>query len=160
MKQVNTPWTWMLLVTVLLAAGAVAGAAADGRWKIGGNGECVFDSTDTGPDQCSPNTPAGRWRVAGDGSCSFDASDSGPDQCTPATRTTPSAGRWKVAADGSCSFDASDSGPDQCTPATGNTSAVSSSDPGMTQREGNLQVGLAPTAERVSGYASADLSRT
>jgi hypothetical protein len=56
-------------------------ATSDGRWKLGGDGSCFFDETDSGPDQCSPSS--GRWKLGGDGSCVFDANDSGPNQCEP-----------------------------------------------------------------------------
>jgi len=56
-------------------------AAAEGRWKLGGDGSCFFDPDDSGPDQCSAN--GGRWKLGGDGSCVFDANDSGPNQCEP-----------------------------------------------------------------------------
>ena len=71
-----------VLTTLALAVLVTALAhASDGRWKVDGNGGCYFDSTDTGPDQCSPTV--GRWKVDGNGGCYFDATDSGPDQCAP-----------------------------------------------------------------------------
>jgi len=70
------------LVTMLCVT-AFAQGKDGGRWKLDGNGSCVFDATDDGPDQCSPTM--GRWKVDGNGACVFDASDSGPDQCSPAT---------------------------------------------------------------------------
>jgi hypothetical protein len=58
-----------------------AAAAAEGRWKLGGDGSCSWDPDDSGPDQCSPIS--GRWKLGGDGSCYWDANDSGPNQCEP-----------------------------------------------------------------------------
>ena len=67
----------LTLVTVVCVTALIQ--AKDGRWKVDGNGSCVFDPADSGPDQCSPNT--GRWKLDGEGGCVFDATDSGPDQC-------------------------------------------------------------------------------
>jgi hypothetical protein len=72
---------WVIVCVALV--GSVANAKSDGRWKDDGNGGCVFDQTDTGPDQCSPTPPAGRFKDDGNGGCVFDATDSGPDQCVP-----------------------------------------------------------------------------
>jgi hypothetical protein len=76
---------WVIVCLALV--GSVASSAFDGRWKDDGNGGCVFDPTDTGPDQCSPENapqvPTGRFKDDGNGGCFFDANDSGPDQCTP-----------------------------------------------------------------------------
>ncbi|HYT74309.1 MAG TPA: hypothetical protein VEL79_06145 [Vicinamibacterales bacterium] len=75
-----------LMVTLTVCgvlAVTIAARAQDGRWKLDSDGSCVFDATDSGPDQCSPTT--GRWKVDGDGGCFFDATDSGPDQCSPGT---------------------------------------------------------------------------
>jgi len=84
MSRVKTPWMWTLLLAVTLSTiGVVVSAASDGRWKLGGDGTCVWDETDSGPDQCSPN-PTGRWKLGGDGTCYWDAADSGPDQCSAA----------------------------------------------------------------------------
>ena len=91
-------------------------ADIEGRWKISGDGSCMFDANDDGPNQCSPtNNPQqpGRWKIDGSGGCSFDPNDSGPNQCTP-TGTAP--GRWKVDGSGACVFDSTDSGPNQCNP--------------------------------------------
>jgi hypothetical protein len=74
----------MILFAIVIAtlAGSSSGASAqEGRWKQG-EGECYFDPTDSGPDQCDP-TP-GRWKSDGNGGCYFDEFDGGPDQCTPA----------------------------------------------------------------------------
>ena len=80
-----------LLMVTLTVCGVLAvtivARAQDGRWKLDGNGGCVFDATDSGPDQCSPNT--GRWKLDGNGGCVFDATDSGADQCTPSFPTEP-----------------------------------------------------------------------
>ena len=69
---------WLTLVIGLVAT--VPGTAAEGRWKLGGDGSCYFDPDDDGPDQCT----FGRWKLAVEGdpnSCYFDGSDNGPDQC-------------------------------------------------------------------------------
>src|SRR5215217_1204593 len=29
-------------------------AATSGRWKLGGDGSCVWDANDSGPNQCAP----------------------------------------------------------------------------------------------------------
>lgn len=71
------------LVTILCVTALTQGK--EGRWKDDGNGGCVFDATDDGPDQCSP-TP-GRWKLDGNGGCYFDANDSGPNQCPPQAAT-------------------------------------------------------------------------
>lgn len=79
----------LLMVTLTVCgvlAVTIAVRAQDGRWKLDGNGGCVFDATDSGPDQCSPNV--GRWKLDGNGGCVFDASDSGPDQCMPSSFPT------------------------------------------------------------------------
>lgn len=69
-----------LLTGALLMTSQSSVQANDGRWKIDGDGSCVFDASDSGADQCDP-TP-GRNKIAADGTCYFDATDSGPDQCT------------------------------------------------------------------------------
>jgi hypothetical protein len=74
----------LLVLVVGLAAAAAAASKSDGRWKIGSDGGCYFDDTDSGPDQC---LPPGRWKIGDDGGCYFDAEDSGPNQCTPAEST-------------------------------------------------------------------------
>ena len=74
---------FVALVAVLCVTAFAQGNA--GRWKDDGNGGCVFDATDDGPDQCSP-TP-GRWKLDGNGGCFFDVTDSGPNQCPPQTST-------------------------------------------------------------------------
>jgi hypothetical protein len=85
---------WVILC--LAVVGSVASSAFDGRWKDDGNGGCVFDPTDSGPDQCTPPTPTGRFKDDGNGGCVFDPNDSGPNQCTPpategAESTSPAA---------------------------------------------------------------------
>ena len=73
-----------VVVTLTLGAILISAAATDakaGRWKLDGNGGCVFDANDDGPDQCSATQ--GRWKLDGDGGCFFDANDSGPNQCPP-----------------------------------------------------------------------------
>jgi hypothetical protein len=54
--------------------------ATEGRWKVSGDGSCVFDPSDSGQDQCDPSP--GRNKIGDDGQCYFDANDSGPDQCS------------------------------------------------------------------------------
>jgi hypothetical protein len=81
-----------------------------GRYRYDGNGDCYWDSTDSGPDQCStPPPPTGRFKWDANGNCTWDPNDSGPDQCTPTS------GRFKIGPDG-CYWDPNDSGPDQCSP--------------------------------------------
>ena len=75
--------TLATLVTILCVTAAAQGQA--GRWKDDGNGGCVFDAADDGPDQCSPT--AGRWKLDGDGGCVFDPNDSGPNQGPPPAST-------------------------------------------------------------------------
>jgi len=77
--------TLATLVTMLCVTAFAQGQA--GRWKDDGNGGCVFDAADEGPDQCSPS--AGRWKLDGSGACVFDANDSGPNQCPPPIPTEP-----------------------------------------------------------------------
>jgi hypothetical protein len=99
--------------TVLTASSLHAGdtnsvVQAKGRYKKQGN-NCVWDGTDGGPDQCTPQTK-GRFKKGGDDSCTWDANDVGADQCRPPK------GRWKKGGDNSCTWDANDGGPDQCNP--------------------------------------------
>jgi hypothetical protein len=82
MRLVSVRWVCLLLVVIGSATTIGAASGADGRWKLGGDGSCYFDETDSGPDQCSPTL--GRWKLGGDGVCYRDETDSGPDQCTPA----------------------------------------------------------------------------
>jgi hypothetical protein len=85
---------------------------ATGRYKVNGYGQCYWDNSDSGPDQCAPHNPTGRYRWNGS-SCIWDPNDSGPDQCVP----QPPSGRYKW--DGShCYWEPNDSGPDQCSPLT------------------------------------------
>ncbi|PYR73718.1 MAG: hypothetical protein DMF86_19820 [Acidobacteria bacterium] len=96
----------VLLVAFAVAAGASAGDAQKGRYKIQGN-NCVWDANDSGPNQCTPVT-AGRFKKSG-GACVWVANEQGADQCTPAK------GRFKR--DGNrCVWDANDSGANQCNP--------------------------------------------
>lgn len=91
---------------IIVISLAVAGtwAAASGRYKKEGD-RCVWNATDTGPNQCVP-TVEGRFKKSGD-TCTWAANDKGADECRPAK------GRFK--ADGTaCVWNASDSGPDQC----------------------------------------------
>jgi hypothetical protein len=78
-----------------LAPVAPAAAAADGRWKLGGDGSCYWDPDDSGPDQCSQTQ--GRWKLGGDGSCYWDANDSGENQCEPAPSAAPTEARVVLA---------------------------------------------------------------
>jgi hypothetical protein len=89
--------TGALMIGCLALAGSAASAAMEGRWKDDGNGGCVFDPNDSGPDQCTPPVPTGRFKDDGNGGCVFDPNDSGPNQCTPpaeaaADVTDPAAG--------------------------------------------------------------------
>ena len=111
-----------VVIALCLLVLPVGVSVQDGRWKLGGDGSCYFDASDSGPNQCEPSrsTPgqqsAGRWKLGENDSCYFDPNDSGPDQCTPPA--SPGAtGRWKLGADGACYFDANDSGANQCEPA-------------------------------------------
>jgi hypothetical protein len=77
---------WVVLC--LMVVGSISSSAFQGRFKDDGNGGCVFDANDDGPDQCSPapgptNPPAGRFKDDGNGGCFFEPNDDGPDQCTP-----------------------------------------------------------------------------
>ena len=92
--------TRRILLGVCLTLGLALTAAvpswgSDGRWKDDGNGGCVFDPNDSGPDQCTPPTPTGRFKLDSSGTCVFDPTDSGPDQCTPQSEeptVTPAVG--------------------------------------------------------------------
>jgi hypothetical protein len=75
----------LLIVGLAAAASATSTSGSDGRWKIGSDGSCYFDETDSGPDQC---LPPGRWKLGDDGSCYFDAQDEGPNQCSPSESTS------------------------------------------------------------------------
>ena len=101
----------MLIPTLLLTA-AFAGAAftADtaGRYKKQGD-KCVWDATDTGPNQCTPIVE-GRFKREG-ARCVWAGNETGRDQCRPST------GRFKDDG-GRCVWDAKDNGPDQCDPHT------------------------------------------
>jgi hypothetical protein len=77
---------WLTLVLALVAA--VPGMAAEGRWKLAGDGTCYFDPDDEGPDQCT----RGRWKIGAEGSCYFDGFDDGPDQCSPTDPDAETAG--------------------------------------------------------------------
>jgi hypothetical protein len=97
---------FVVLAATLAAAAVAAQDTRKGRFKVDGD-NCVYDLTDTGPDQCQPQVP-GRFKKDKD-ACVWDAKDKGPDQCTPPT------GRWKT--DGSrCVWEPKDSGPNQCNP--------------------------------------------
>jgi hypothetical protein len=76
-----------MTLCLMMAVVSVHGSGADGRWKLGDDGSCTFDPTDSGPDQCDPTV--GRWKLGDDGSCTFDQNDTGPDQCQPAQTPAP-----------------------------------------------------------------------
>jgi hypothetical protein len=80
MQSGKLKWICLAVFAVTVAASAAA-SSVDGRWKIGNDGACVFDESDSGPDQCDPD--AGRWKLGDDGGCYFDAQDTGPNQCVP-----------------------------------------------------------------------------
>ncbi len=92
MRWVTVTPICLLLLIIGLATAAGASSGSDGRWKLGDDGSCYFDESDSGPDQC---LPPGRWKLGDDGSCYFDAEDSGPNQCNPSD--TPSAVAGKAA---------------------------------------------------------------
>jgi len=94
------------LVGGTLALDASAHAAAAGRYKKDG-AKCVWDSKDSGPNQCSP-VVVGHFRRIGR-NCTWDASGPGDDECRP------SSGRFKKERAG-CVWTATDNGPDQCDP--------------------------------------------
>jgi hypothetical protein len=96
-----------LVLPVLVLAFTVSSSDAQkkGRYKKQGD-TCVWDSNDTGPNQCTPRT-AGRFKKAGN-NCVWDANDFGADQCRPK-------GRFKKDGD-NCVWTANDNGPDQCNP--------------------------------------------
>lgn len=81
-----------------------------GRNRKDGNGNCYWDPTDAGPDQCNVQAPTGRFKYDGSGTCYWEPNDSGPDQCTPTS------GRFKYDGSGNCYWEPNDSGPDQCAP--------------------------------------------
>jgi pimeloyl-ACP methyl ester carboxylesterase len=83
-----------------------------GRFKLI-DGQCVWDATDSGPDQCSPLPPPGRYKFDGWGTCYWEPNDYPPDQCSP---PAPPTGRFKLDGSGGCYWDPNDSGPDQCAP--------------------------------------------
>jgi hypothetical protein len=96
----------------LVLAGAIAtvapahGATENGRYKRQGD-KCLWDATDSGPNQCTPVT-AGRFKRSGK-ACSWSVAETGPDQCRPAH------GRFKRERSG-CVWTPGDDGPDQCDP--------------------------------------------
>jgi hypothetical protein len=81
-----------------------------GRYKKDGNGNCYWDPSDSGMNQCSAPAPTGRFKYDGSGTCYWEPNDSGPDQCTPTS------GRFKYDGSGTCYWEPNDSGPDQCSP--------------------------------------------
>jgi hypothetical protein len=85
MRVLEARWIGLVVLAVGMVAMAGQATAAEGRWKLGGDGACYFDAADSGPDQCAPMT--GRWKLGGDGNCYFDANDGGPDQCVPVEAT-------------------------------------------------------------------------
>jgi hypothetical protein len=98
----------LILAVAIFAATASSAneAQAKGRYKKQGD-KCVWDASDSGPNQCTRQTK-GRFKKSGD-TCVWDSNDTGANQCRPAT------GRFKK--EGSrCVWSAKDSGPDQCDP--------------------------------------------
>jgi hypothetical protein len=85
MRVLDARWIGVVLLAVGVIAAAGEANAAEGRWKLGGDGECYFDAADAGPNQCFPMQ--GRWKLGGDGNCYFDANDGGLDQCAPVEAT-------------------------------------------------------------------------
>jgi len=83
-----------------------------GRYKLV-NSQCLWDPTESGPDQCSPLPPPGRYKFDGAGVCYWEPNDYPPDQCSP---VPPPTGRFKLDGNGGCYWDSNDSGPDQCAP--------------------------------------------
>jgi hypothetical protein len=79
---------------------------AKGRYKRQGD-NCIWDTNDTGPNQCTPRT-AGRFKKDGN-RCYWDGNDRGADQCTPPK------GRFKVEGD-RCVWAPDDDGANQCNP--------------------------------------------
>src|SRR5262245_10999824 len=83
---------WVLLVLALVGSASTYAAQQAGRFKDDGNGGCVFDPNDDGPDQCFPTSPGtqlpGRFKDDGNGGCFFDPNDDGPNQCTPPAGTS------------------------------------------------------------------------
>jgi hypothetical protein len=100
-----------LALAIAIFAGTVGSAdevQARGRYKKQGD-KCVWDASDSGPNQCTPQTK-GRFKKTG-ATCAWDSRDTGADQCRPST------GRFKKEGT-SCVWNAKDSGPDQCDPRT------------------------------------------
>jgi hypothetical protein len=93
------------LIVLLGASAAPSGDAAAGRYKKQGN-NCVWDASDSGPNQCTPVT---RGRFKKEGNACVWRDDPGEDQCRPAKGRFKRAGR-------TCRWDSNDSGPDQCNP--------------------------------------------
>lgn len=101
---------WTTALGFALVAGtigsAVSAAPEAGRYKKQGT-QCLWDSKDSGPNQCAPMA-AGRFKKNG-ATCAWSANDTGADECRPAE------GRFKKEGS-SCVWTASDKGPDQCDP--------------------------------------------
>jgi hypothetical protein len=114
-----------VMIALCLLALPVVVFVQDGRWKVGGDGACYFDASDSGPNQCEPGTSTtgqqsgGRWKLGEGGACYWDPTDSGPNQCDAPGAPASVTGRWKLSSDGSCYFDGADSGPNQCEPTNG-----------------------------------------
>jgi hypothetical protein len=96
----------------IFSSGAPSYGAASsqekGRYKREGD-DCVWATTDSGPNQCTPVT-RGRFKKGGNDSCTWDSNDAGPDQCKPPR------GRWKKGSGDDCTWDPKDDGPNQCNP--------------------------------------------
>ena len=101
----------MCTATVALAvvlAASPSPAQEKGRYKIEGD-NCLWVSTDSGPNQCTPVT-RGRFKKGANDACTWDGNDVGADQCKPTK------GRWKKGNGDDCTWDSNDSGPNQCNP--------------------------------------------
>ena len=98
--------TFAALIGIGAVAAGTFGAADNGRYKKQGN-RCVWDATDSGPNQCTP-VAVGRFKEQG-GTCLWVAKETGADQCKPAK------GRFKKEGT-ACVWNATDSGPNQCDP--------------------------------------------
>ena len=90
------------VIALCLLVLAVGLSGQDGRWKLGGDGSCYFDASDSGPNQCEPSrsTPgqqsAGRWKLGESDTCYFDSNDSGPDRPLRVQQVTRVAGNSEV----------------------------------------------------------------
>ena len=112
MRRMTTHHRWavqglaVLLTLAVVGLTGVSAAQQKGRYKKEGS-KCVWNSEDSGPNQCEPAVK-GRFKKQGD-DCVWTLGDSGDDQCRPAK------GRFKKSGE-RCVWDRADSGPDQCDP--------------------------------------------